>query len=199
VSESQLQLTFTPEGLIDHPRETVVKALTIKQPWAWAITEGKTIENRTWCTGWRGTLLIHAGLGRDTTANIAEHSLTAAARLEQLGGIRGFWKPTNRANCQAPAAGPPAMALGAVIAVATLADCHREQDGCCAPWGQIGVCHWQLTNIRPLPAPLPCRGALSLWKPAPDLLAAIATHVPGSPAAPPTPLPSSEVAGAWTT
>lgn len=39
-----------------------LKALTVRQPWAWAIfAAGKDIENRTWATQHRGPLLIHAG------------------------------------------------------------------------------------------------------------------------------------------
>lgn len=42
-------------------------ALTVKQPWSWAIMcAGKTVENRTWRTGHRGRLWIHAG------GNVAE-------------------------------------------------------------------------------------------------------------------------------
>jgi hypothetical protein len=38
-----------------------MKALSIHQPWAWAIAKGlKDIENRTWRTHYRGPLLIHA-------------------------------------------------------------------------------------------------------------------------------------------
>jgi hypothetical protein len=38
-----------------------MKALSIQQPWAWAILAGiKTVENRTWRTNHRGPLLIHA-------------------------------------------------------------------------------------------------------------------------------------------
>jgi hypothetical protein len=39
-----------------------MKALSIRQPWAWLIIAGhKDIENRTWDTRHRGPLLIHAG------------------------------------------------------------------------------------------------------------------------------------------
>jgi hypothetical protein len=39
-----------------------MKALSIRQPWAWAILHaGKDIENRTWYTNFRGVILIHAG------------------------------------------------------------------------------------------------------------------------------------------
>jgi hypothetical protein len=44
----------------------VSKAISIKQPWAWAIIEGlKRVENRSWPTNYRGPLLIHAGLNED--------------------------------------------------------------------------------------------------------------------------------------
>ena len=38
-----------------------MKALSIRQPWAWLIINGiKDIENRDWKTGYRGNLIIHA-------------------------------------------------------------------------------------------------------------------------------------------
>jgi hypothetical protein len=41
-------------------------ALSIKQPWAWAILHaGKDIENRTWPTSVRGKILIHASKEMD--------------------------------------------------------------------------------------------------------------------------------------
>lgn len=41
-----------------------MKAISIRQPWAWAILHaGKDIENRDWPTKVRGTVLIHASKG----------------------------------------------------------------------------------------------------------------------------------------
>lgn len=41
-----------------------MKALSIRQPWAWLIVNGwKDVENRTWWCGYRGPLLIHASKG----------------------------------------------------------------------------------------------------------------------------------------
>jgi hypothetical protein len=38
-----------------------MKALSIRQPWAWLIIHGgKDIENRTWHTKFRGRFLVHA-------------------------------------------------------------------------------------------------------------------------------------------
>ena len=43
-----------------------MKALSIKQPWAWAIINcKKNIENRSWKTNFRGKFLIHAPLKID--------------------------------------------------------------------------------------------------------------------------------------
>ena len=42
-----------------------MKALSTKQPWAWAIFHGKPVENRSWTTKFRGDLLIHASLTLD--------------------------------------------------------------------------------------------------------------------------------------
>jgi activating signal cointegrator 1 len=42
-----------------------MKALTIHQPYAsWIIDGAKWVENRTWATGYRGPLAIHAGLSQ---------------------------------------------------------------------------------------------------------------------------------------
>lgn len=39
-----------------------MRALSVRQPWAWCIVEGhKDVENRSWKTGVRGRVLIHAG------------------------------------------------------------------------------------------------------------------------------------------
>ena len=43
-----------------------MKALSIRQPWAYLITHGlKPVENRTWNTKVRGEILIHASKGFD--------------------------------------------------------------------------------------------------------------------------------------
>ena len=48
-----------------------MKALSIKQPWAWAILEGfKPVENRKWFTKFRGDLLIHSPKSYDKIGEI---------------------------------------------------------------------------------------------------------------------------------
>lgn len=123
-----------------------MRALTIKQPWADAITHGtKRTENRTWVTPYRGLLLIHAGASYDPMGRFI---ITDRAALNS-------WPDTRRA----------------IIATAELTDCHPAVPGCCAPWGEPhpGTFHWTLTSIRPLARPVPANGALRLWRPAPDI------------------------------
>ena len=41
-----------------------MKALSVRQPWAWLIIHGgKDIENRSWRTHFRGRFLVHASAG----------------------------------------------------------------------------------------------------------------------------------------
>jgi hypothetical protein len=37
-----------------------MKAISLRQPWAWALFHGKSVENRNWPSHYTGPLLIHA-------------------------------------------------------------------------------------------------------------------------------------------
>src|SRR3972149_1615669 len=74
------------------------RVLSIRQPWAWAISEGrKKVENRTWRTSYRGVVYIHASLKLERDA------------LKWLSS-----KPRVRP--------PRQFVFGAVVAVAVLSD-----------------------------------------------------------------------------
>ncbi len=74
-----------------------MKALSIRQPWAWLIIHGgKDIENRTWHTSYRGRFKVHAAQGM--TKHDYEFACNFAAKLGvqvpafedlQRGGIIG--------------------------------------------------------------------------------------------------------------
>lgn len=72
-----------------------MRALSIKQPWAWLIIYGgKDIENRTWTTAFRGTCYVHASKALDIQAykQLVADGVTLPTRaelLEQQGGIIG--------------------------------------------------------------------------------------------------------------
>lgn len=138
-----------------------IMALTVKQPYASAIAYGdKRVENRTWTTAYRGLLAIHAGRGVEWDARPA--AWTAAGLAFYDGGPRKAWRDS--------------LPLGVVIAVADLTDIHPRYRVCnpggpvtvCTPWSAWGQCHWVLGSVRPLAEPVPCKGALGLWRLPPD-------------------------------
>jgi ASCH domain len=122
-----------------------VRGLTLWQPWASCIAYGtKRIENRTWSTGYRGLLLVHAGRFHD-------------ARAKDLPMTQPFLRRR--------------QPYGAVVAVARLEDCHRD-DGYCSLWSAHERWHWKLTDVTALKTPVSCSGARGLWIPPAWLLAA---------------------------
>jgi hypothetical protein len=126
-----------------------MRALSLTQPWATAIAIGvKSVETRSWRTSYRGQIAIHAAKGFPKHARefaSAEHTLR---RL------------------------PSQLPLGAIIAVATIADVTPTEEielqvGAIEriygdySQGRFG---WILKDVISLPESIPCRGALSLWE-----------------------------------
>lgn len=132
-------------------RSLDVKALTIKQPWAWAIVSGhKDVENRSWATSYRGPILIHAGKARDDVREEREYD----DWLEMFG-----------------LAMPPDSELvyGAIIGIAELVDCVVLTESHPSQWASDEGYGWELRNARKLARPIPCNGALGLWNSKLDL------------------------------
>jgi hypothetical protein len=98
-----------------------MKALSIHQPWAWAILHaGKNVENRSWPTRYRGPLLIHASKNRATYDQEAKRDWEAIygialPRLEEL-------------------------TFGAVIGAVELVDCQPVSRIDSSPWVEGPVC-----------------------------------------------------------
>ena len=80
-----------------------MKALSIRQPWAWLIIHGgKDIENRTWKTKYRGPVLIHAGKKIDMAAysRLADEGIGLPPIDElETGGIIGQVDIADCVNC----------------------------------------------------------------------------------------------------
>lgn len=109
--------------------------LTLRRPWASLLLvpetlSGKTIENRTWSTDYRGPVLIYAG------TRVDDAGVAAAKRA----GLDAEWHTRQQGW------------LGAAV----LVDVHRSR-GCCRPWGQpksraeVPVYHWVFTHPQRLP------------------------------------------------
>lgn len=116
-----------------------MKALSIKQPWAWAIVrKGKDVENRKWRTHFRGNFLIHAS---KTEANNAPEELTKE------------WR-------EAFNSGDEAAKMGGIIGVVELTNCMENYP---SKWAMSGLYHFVLKE----PVQLPFRqlkGSLSFFE-----------------------------------
>lgn len=125
------------------PTSEPIRALTVKQPWAWAIAcGGKDVENRTWNTRHQGPLAIHAAARWDREE--------AAARVYELTGA--YVMKTVES------------AIVAVVDLVDVCTVHSSAGDCeCGPWAIPGQFHWRLANVRPLAEPVPCKGRLGLW------------------------------------
>lgn len=124
-------------------------ALSIQQPWAWAIAHGpKRIENRTWTRPYRGPIAIHASRPWDENGEDSPLVRTAWANVTTSPRLH----PDDRM-----------FVRGAVIAVADLIRICTGDDCECGPWAARDQYHWHLTNIVALCRPILARGHLGLW------------------------------------
>ncbi|MBK5248107.1 MAG: hypothetical protein JJE50_01535 [Actinomycetales bacterium] len=155
-----------------------MRAITVRQPHAWAIVHLGKVENRTRniAGSYRGPVAIHAGLHPFEQDNMSSRAHRDAHGSET----------------------PTEIAFGAIIGVADLVDVHHA-DECwdrelhrvvrlyrehrdefaaipdngaggilgrlrpCSPWAMDE--HWHLVweNPRPLAVPIPAKGRLGLW------------------------------------
>jgi activating signal cointegrator 1 len=163
-----------------------MKALTLTQPWATLVAIGaKHIETRSWETLYRGPLAIHAAKGLG--------SLGGKRGLRALVGSQPFFSaladiPIHTAQVSLVDGIVNSLPLGAIVATCELVDCvptwtswasvepyftaTRGDEYWHVPppepersFGnfRIGRFAWLLANIRALPEPIPCKGALGLW------------------------------------
>ncbi len=152
-----------------------MKALTLTQPWATLVALGaKRIETRSWGTPYRGPLAIHAAKGFPPEAKALCLMVPFYNALKKGGRHISH-------TIMAPPEGvvPHDLPLGAVVATCHLVGCYRTEDpfirilletGTGAPFEQTfgdyspGRWAWVLDGIKPLPEPIPARGALGLWE-----------------------------------
>jgi hypothetical protein len=157
-----------------------MKALSVRQPWAWAIAFGqKDIENRTWGTGYRGPLAIHAGARWDGDGAFDKRVLRAlhgfGDRFDPPLCVERLGPKTTRLLCDGQ------LTPGAVVAVVDLvgictARSTSQQCGC-GMWASEGQCHWRLAGVQPLAEPVPCKGRLGLWELPEDVEAAVTSQL----------------------
>ena len=129
-----------------------MKALTIKQPWLYAITDlDKRIENRTW---------------RPPDFVIGQTIALHASKADDPNGYSAIQKVKRIAL-------PAALPRGAIVATARVVGWLHEDnhfqlgetdpdDIDLSEWF-FGPFGWILKDVQKLPQPIPFRGALGLW------------------------------------
>jgi hypothetical protein len=122
-----------------------LKALTVRQPWAWALVMGyKDVENRNRPTNHRGILLIHAGLELDP------------------GGFVSLWELDLYGKL------PSSLPRGGLIGTVTVVDCIKGAD---SEWAVPGKWQWILSRPTEFRGLLECRGGQGLFAPAVSAIA----------------------------
>jgi hypothetical protein len=132
----------------DELRALPRKAISIRQPWAHMILhEGKSVENRSWSTSFRGPVLLHAakGMTRDEFWD-GMCTLEAISRQDR--------ETNNRRRAQIH----QAMQRGGIVGIVDIVDCVADHP---SPWF-VGRYGFVLANPRPLPF-VSCRGALGFF------------------------------------
>lgn len=124
-----------------------MKALSIKQPWAWLILHaGKDIENRYWPARLRGLIAIHASSKLD----YMEYVVCKAFLAER--GLKVELPPHRE------------LVTGAILGTVEIVDCVQYSK---SPWF-VGKFGFVMKDAKPLPVPIACKGRLGFWD-APNL------------------------------
>ena len=127
-----------------------IKVLSIIEPWATLIKEGKKkIETRSWKTSYRGELYLHASSKHIDKKNPDLHNL-----LNLIPNI--------------------SMAYGNIICKCKLVDCiymdeafmeqiqSNPQEFMCGEY-KVGRYAWFLEDVEVLKEPIPAKGHLNIW------------------------------------
>jgi hypothetical protein len=115
------------------------RAITIRQPWAWAIVAGhKDVDNRSRRTNFRGELLIHAAVELDPR------------------GFEFLWENGLYRKL------PTELPRGGLIGMVNVVDCRKGYE---SDWAFAGSWHWILRRPREFKGMLPCRGHQGLFEP----------------------------------
>lgn len=156
-----------------------MKAISLLQPWASLIAIGaKQWESRSWQTKYRGQVALHASLKRPDYRILATHpfksALAAGMPCRECQGRDKRCLICDGLGFEAP----PCGAILAVADVTEIIDtgewlrrhCHHGQlSGPHAREYTFGDYSpkrfaWKMENIRRLPEPVECKGALMLWR-----------------------------------
>ena len=131
-----------------------MKALSVRAPWWWAILHlGKDIENRDWCTNFRGTVYLHAGKFWKPEEIVED--------IDDISFIMGDKTP--KVFCPD---GELRAGCGCIVGKVDIVGCVNKSD---SRWffGEYG---FVLKNPVAFPKPIPFKGALGFFEVPDDFL-----------------------------
>lgn len=143
-----------------------MRAITVQQPWAWAIFRaGKDVENRANRRGQETARKQFAGLAGQ---RILVHSSSRLAGRDADTEVRRL-SPVEVTAPGMPGAHPE-WALGSILGTVDVVGVHTA-DACydpatgrfCSPWAQPGAAHLQFASPRLLFRAIAYKGALGPW------------------------------------
>ena len=121
-----------------------MKALTVRQPWAWAIISGrKRVENRNWSTRVRGRIAVHSSKKPEGDWR------RLAAMVEDAATWEACHESPN----------------GAILGTVELVDCVEASD----EFSFFGPYGFVLASPRPLRKPIQVRGSQRFWTVPPNI------------------------------
>jgi len=128
-----------------------MKALSVKQPWAWLICTGyKDIENRSRPTSFRGRIYIHAGkqFDYDSWCKMLSGLIPGASNCQLTVHERFYARNGDHL-------------LGAIIGEVDIVDCVSSSTSpwFTGPWGLV------LSDPVAYSQPFPCKGKLGFFSP----------------------------------
>lgn len=145
-----------------------MKALSIKQPWAWLICKGiKDVENRTWWLH-MSPLLNHPSYAKNVPMRMFVHASLSksemskdilASILRHLSGRQAseFMLVYER------------LSFGAIVGEVDVVGCKyrfsEENDNLYSVWHEIGMYGLLLANPALYDEPIPCKGKLGFFEP----------------------------------
>lgn len=113
-----------------------MKALTVRQPFAHLIMNGKkTAELRSWMTHHRGPILVHSSM----------YGFNGKGTMEEAEAIEeGLIKEGET------------LRFGELLGTVDIVDMERDEDS--------GIWIWHLANPRPFAKPIEVKGKTMLWE-----------------------------------
>ncbi len=129
-----------------------MKALSLRQPWAWCVVHGdKRIENRSWryLPRYRGPLFLHASTWwREGEAHRDLRALAAKGLLDDETAVLESARDER----------------GGLVGLVTVVDADWNGERPTDPWARPGAVGIRLAAVEALEL-VPCRGRLGLFEP----------------------------------